>query len=303
MGVKALGYVIIQTAQMEAWDRFLTGVAGVARGDCPRAGVQTYRLDDRPFRFWVEPAATERFVAAAYEVGSSAELADLASRVAAAGRPVEHGTDIEADQRRVSAFFRTSDPAGNGLEFFCGDTRDAVAFVSPVGVKGFVTGELGMGHAVFSAPDFEAAHAFYTQVIGLGDTDLPSFDLIPGAPPMRFAFMHAENGRHHSVALGEGPVPPSGCVHIMLEMQDLIDVGKAHDRMLAHGFAQSASLGRHVNDEVTGFYVQTPGGFDLEIGCGGLVINPGSWKTTAHDAISVWGHRWAWQEAMKAGQA
>jgi 3,4-dihydroxy-9,10-secoandrosta-1,3,5(10)-triene-9,17-dione 4,5-dioxygenase len=52
-----------------------------------------------------------------------------------------------------------------------------------------------------------------------------------------------------------------------------------------------------------GFYVQTPGGFDLEIGCDSLVIDPASWQTTKHEAISIWGHEWAWQKAMKEAQA
>jgi 3,4-dihydroxy-9,10-secoandrosta-1,3,5(10)-triene-9,17-dione 4,5-dioxygenase len=125
----------------------------------------------------------------------------------------------------------------------------------------------------------------------------------PDDPGMGFAFMHADNGRHHSVALGEGPVPPSGCVHIMLQMPNLIEVGKAHDRMKTHGYAESASLGQHWNDETVGFYVQTPGGFDLEIGCDSLVIDPASWEVTQHTAISQWGHEWAWQKAMKQAQA
>ena len=75
----------------------------------------------------------------------------------------------------VDAVFACHDPAGNGLEFYCGDTRDNVAFASPQGVEGFVTGEGGMGHAVFAAPDFEASHAFYRDVCGFHDTDLPHF--------------------------------------------------------------------------------------------------------------------------------
>ena len=119
---------------------------------------------------------------------------------------------------------------------------------------------------------------------------------------MGFAFLHADNGRHHSIAFGEGPIPPSGAVHIMLELPSLIEVGKAHDRMKAMGYPESATLGRHVNDETTGFYVQTPSGFDLEIGCDSLVIDPATWQTTRHEAISVWGHEWAWQKAMKQQQ-
>ena len=158
---------------------------------------------------------------------------------------------------------------------------------------------MGMGHAVFSAPDLDAMMEFHRDVVGFHETDMPAFDLIPGAPPMRFAFLHADNGRHHSIAFGEGPIPPSGAVHVMLEYPNLIEVGKAHDRMKALGYPESATLGTHFNDETTGFYVQTPGGFDLEIGCDSLVINPDEWQVTCHEGISVWGHEWAWQKAMK----
>ena len=303
MAIKALGYLVIETAQPERWDHFLTQVAGVMRAENAADGAAQYRIDDRPFRFRIESGAAERLVAAAYEVESEAALAALADAIGRAGRPVETGSAEQCRLRQIKAFFRTSDPAGNGLEFFHGDTRDNVAFVSPVGVPGFVTGEMGMGHAVFATPSFAETHAFYRDVIGFGDTDTPRFYFMGGGaddPGMGFAFLHADNGRHHSIALGEGPVPPSGCVHIMLEMPNLDEVGKAYDRMREHGYVQSASLGKHVNDETIGFYVQTPGGFDLEIGCHGLVIDPRTWQTTEHTQISQWGHVWAWQEAMKA---
>lgn len=304
MGVKALGYVVIETTQPDRWDQFLTEVAGVMRAGTDQDGSALYRIDDRPFRFRIERGSTERLSAAAYEVGGADELQSLAEAILAAGQPVTHGDPGAAASRGVTAFFRTTDPAGNGLEFFHGDTRTEEAFISPVGVPSFVTGEMGMGHAVFSAPNFAETHAFYRDVIGLHDTDLPAFHLMgPDQPPMHFAFMHADNGRHHSLALGEGPRPPSGCVHLMLEMPSLIEVGKAHDRMKALGFNESASLGQHYNDETVGFYVQTPSGFDLEIGCDSLVIDPATWVVTNHVGISIWGHEWAWQKAMKAQAA
>lgn len=303
MGIKSLGYVVIETLDLLRWDAFLTGVAGVMRVGDALDGAALYRVDDRVFRFRIERGSREWFVAAGYEVADRAALEALAGKVAAAGRPVAWASAEEAAGRGAEAMFRTSDPAGNGLELYCGDARTSEPFVSPVGVPGFVTGEMGMGHAVFSAPDFDATIAFHRDVLGFHETDMPRFELFgPDGPSMGFAFLHADNGRHHSIAFGEGPVPPSGAVHIMLEMPSLIEVGKAHDRMKRHGYVESATLGRHVNDETTGFYVRTPGGFDLEIGCDSLVIDPATWETTRHEAISVWGHEWAWQKALKEQQ-
>lgn len=306
MGIKALGYVVIQTTKPQQWDRFLTELAGVMRAPDAADGAHLYRIDERPFRFRIEPGAHEKFIAAAYEVDSAAALDTLASAIAAAGRPVTSGSADEAALRGVGRFFRTSDPAGNGLEFYCGDSVAETPFVSPLGISQFITGDMGMGHAVFSAPNFNECVAFYRDVVGFHETDMPRFFFGGGGPDdpgMGFAFMHADNGRHHSIALGEGPVPPSGCVHLMLELPSLVEVGKAYDRMKAMGYPESASLGQHFNDETVGFYVRTPGGFDLEIGCDSLVIDPANWEVTRHKGISIWGHEWAWQKAMKEQQA
>jgi 3,4-dihydroxy-9,10-secoandrosta-1,3,5(10)-triene-9,17-dione 4,5-dioxygenase len=109
-----------------------------------------------------------------------------------------------------------------------------------------------------------------------------------------FAFMHC-NRRHHSLALGQMPESPNGAVHMMLEVGSLEDVGRAYDRVLKSKgkVPLSATLGRHVNDKMTSFYMQTPGGFDIEYGWNGLVIDPATWTATTSLAVSDWGHKWA----------
>lgn len=305
MAIKALGYLVVTTAQPAEWHRFLTQLVGAMPVADAVDGASLYRIDDRIFRFRVESGPQERLTAAAYEVDSAETLDALRRRIADAGRPVEDCSPEQAAARGVAAFFRTTDPAGNGLEFYHGDARTDEPFVSPIGVPGFVTGDMGLGHAVFCAPDFEASLRFYRDIVGFHETDMPRFHFNGGGPDdpgMGFAFLHADNGRHHSVALGESPVPPSGCVHIMLEYPGLLEVGKAHDRMKALGYVESATLGQHFNDETVGFYVRTPSGFDLEVGCDSLVIDPASWEVTRHEGISVWGHEWAWQKALRDAQ-
>ena len=188
MAVKSLGYVVIETAQPDRWSRFLTDLAGVMRVDDAADGAMLFRIDDRPFRFRIERADREWFKAAGYEVADRAALDELAVRIAAAGCPIERFSAEVAALRGVEAGFATRDPAGNGLEFYCGDSRTDVPFVSPLGISHFVTGDMGMGHAVFSAPDFPATLAFYRDVIGFCETDMPAFHLMgPDAPAMHFA--------------------------------------------------------------------------------------------------------------------
>lgn len=307
MGVKALGYVVIETTDADKWQEFLCDVAGVMRGADAADGAAQYRIDERHFRFRIEQGAREGFKAAGYAMADRAALDSLAAAMTTAGRPVGWFDAATATTRSAAAGFATSDPAGNGLEFYVGSADEFAAptpFSSPQGISHFITGDMGMGHAVFSAPNFAETLAFYRDIVGFRETDMPTFHLFgPDGPPMHFAFLHADNGRHHSLAFAEGPVPPSGAVHVMLEYPSLDEVGKAHDRMKALGYAESATIGRHHNDETVGFYVQTPGGFDLEIGHDSLVIDPAHWQVTQHQGISIWGHEWAWQKAAAAEAA
>ena len=54
MGIKALGYIVVETAQPAEWDRFLTEFVGVMRTDDAPDGPALYRVDDRVFRFRIE---------------------------------------------------------------------------------------------------------------------------------------------------------------------------------------------------------------------------------------------------------
>jgi 3,4-dihydroxy-9,10-secoandrosta-1,3,5(10)-triene-9,17-dione 4,5-dioxygenase len=165
---------------------------------------------------------------------------------------------MESRARQVYELARSSDPAGNAMEIFYGRFVDYAPFTSPAGVSRFVTGDngdMGMGHVVLTAPNFDETHAFYKAVMGFGDTDLGRFYLQGGGeddPGVGFAFLHC-NARHHSLALGQMPESPNGAVHMMLEVGSLEDVGRAYDRVLKSKgkVPLSASLGRHVNDKMT----------------------------------------------------
>lgn len=296
MGVVGQGYVVIEASDPAAWDGFLTGVVGAMA-----AGDGCYRIDDRAFRFRIERSAQDRLAATGLLVSPGA-LDDVAARIEAAGRNVSWASDADTAARGAARLFRTADPAGHGLEFYEGDAGAPAPFVSPLGIARFVTGRLGLGHSVYASPDFAPMLAFYRDTVGLKESDMPVMELFgPQGPKTHAAFLHGEGGRHHCVALLEMPPSPAQCVHLMVEVETLDEVGKALDRAMTAGCPISATLGRHWNDGVASFYVQTPGGFDLEIGCDGVVVGP-DWQVTQHNDVSIWGHEWAWQKAMKQAQ-
>jgi 3,4-dihydroxy-9,10-secoandrosta-1,3,5(10)-triene-9,17-dione 4,5-dioxygenase len=300
MAVISLGYVMIETRDLDGWRAFACDIAGLMPALLPRPDVALFRMDDRPFRLWVQEGERNAFIAPGWECASRDDFDSLLARLEAAGRPVERADIMEARARQVYELARSSDPAGNAMEIFYGRFVDYAPFVSPAGVSGFVTGDngdMGLGHVVLTAPNFEETHSFYKDVMGFGDTDLGRFFLMGGGPDdpgVGFAFLHC-NSRHHSLALGQMPESPNGAVHMMLEAASLEDVGRAYDRVLKSKgkVPLSATLGRHVNDKMTSFYMQTPSGFDIEYGWNGLVIDPATWVATTSMTVSDWGHRWA----------
>ena len=79
----------------------------------------------------------------------------------------------------------------------------------------------------------------------------------------------------------------------MIEVAALDDVGRAMDRCARRGARMSATLGRHANDLMVSFYVATPGGFDIEYGTDGRLVDDATWLSRETTAISLWGHQFA----------
>lgn len=293
MSVSSLGYVRVEATDLARWRTFACEAIGLMASDGPE-GLLYLRSDERPFRFCVQQGARDRYLAAGLEVRDEQTFAATLQRLAKAGVEVRRGTDQEARLRCVNAFASCADPSGNTLELYYGRVLDPSVFASPAGVSGFIGNDLGMGHVVLPAMKLEETRAFYKDHLGFGDTDEIRVPMSadPNGPELRIYFLHCANRRHHTVALIPMPAP-SGLVHTMLEARAVDDVGRAHDRCVAAGHHISSSLGRHSNDFMLSFYVQTPGGFDLEFGCDGLMPDWNTWAPTRNLGPSLWGHKWA----------
>jgi 3,4-dihydroxy-9,10-secoandrosta-1,3,5(10)-triene-9,17-dione 4,5-dioxygenase len=196
----------------------------------------------------------------------------------------------------VGELLRFDDPAGNAIEVFCGAALEHRPAVSPYGNQ-FVTGVMGLGHVVLPVPGAgDAALAFYTEVLGFQLRDsmrMPPefFGGAPGDPPVWFRFLGC-NPRHHSLALAPTPAP-AAIIHLMIEVATLDDVGRALERCTRRRSPVAASLGRHANDLMVSFYARTPGGFDIEYGTDGRLVDDATWVSRETTAISLWGHAFA----------
>ena len=144
-----------------------------------------------------------------------------------------------------------------------------------------------------TAGQVEMAH---NEVLGFRLRDsmrMPAefFGGAPGDPPVWFRFLGC-NPRHHCLALVPMPAEP-GIVHLMIEVAALDDVGAALDRCARRGAPVSGTLGRHANDHMVSFYVRTPGGFDIEYGTDGRLVDDATWISRETTAVSLWGHTFA----------
>jgi 3,4-dihydroxy-9,10-secoandrosta-1,3,5(10)-triene-9,17-dione 4,5-dioxygenase len=291
--IASLGYLRIESADVAAWREFGVRVLGMVEGRGPDADALYLRMDEFPARLVVVPGGQDRLLASGWEVPGESELAEVGRALDEAGVAVKAGTPAELAERRVAQLLRFDDPAGNALEVFCGAALEHRPAVSAYGNR-FVTGLLGMGHVVLPASDTDAALRFYTDVLGFRLRDsmrMPPelFGLPAGGPPLWMRFLGC-NPRHHSLALAPFPAPV-GIVHLMVEVASLDDVGRAMDRCVKRGAPVSATLGRHANDLMVSFYVATPGGFDIEYGTDGRLVDDAVWVSRETTAISLWGHR------------
>ncbi|MBI3434672.1 MAG: VOC family protein [Proteobacteria bacterium] len=284
MAIEALGYIGVRARSAADWAAFGGNFLGMQVVDASRRTL-ALRMDDRKQRVLVSEDGGEGVAFFGWEVADAATLDRFAARLEAAGIALTRGTRALADERRVRDLVAFDDPLGNRLEIFHGAEIASEPFTPGRAISGFRTGPLGMGHAVLHVRNVEEAMAFYRDLLGFRLSDYL-------LRPFRAYFLHA-NPRHHSIAFIEtGRVATH---HVMVECYMLDDVGQGYDLALREEGRIGVTLGRHINDEVTSFYANTPSGFMFEYGWGGRTLDTATWQP--HEVTwgpSLWGHDRMW---------
>lgn len=297
---RGLGYVGVAAPDLEAWRSFATGVCGMMPATIPPAatgglppspnpsaegighdGALFLKLDDYQWRLAIHPAEEPGLRYLGFELGDLDAVARAADALTARGVKVTTATPEEREARGVGEMISFEDPAGHRLELFAAPLRD-LGFVSPHGME-FLSGGMGMGHAVLFVPDIDAALEFYRGVMGFERSDFTRF-----GPESSIHFLRC-TPRHHSIALLRvGDV--SGLQHLMFETTALDHVGGALDRARDAGVSITSELGRHRNDENVSFYMQGPSGFQVEIGWGGVLVGDDWVENEFTGGGDLWGH-------------
>lgn len=300
MKIKALGYIVIEATDVNAWHTFFTEVVGLmpapmlAQEDHSRF----YKMDEYCWRVQVVKSDTDRLATAGWEVLDQCQFDLALERLEQQGISFSELPASECQAKKIRQGIRLTDPSGQQVEIFHAMQLDYIALNTPANVPAFETGfngDMGLGHYVLPTDKFSECYDFYVNVLGFGDTDYMHFHFNedPADKGQGLHFLHVDNPRHHSLAIYQEPNPPShGCVHLMFEVLDADQVGLFIDRCAENNVAIVSTLGRHTNDKMMSVYVQSPGGFAVEFGCEGLQLDWQDYKPTESARPSIWGHSW-----------
>jgi 2,3-dihydroxybiphenyl 1,2-dioxygenase len=284
-----LGYLVLEVPEPNSLSPVFAEVVGLVHGEPTASGAPTWRNDERANRLIVQPGPANDTVALGFEAVDADAFDSTVARVQAMGLDVVEDPD-HAIARRVGRLARTTAPWGTAVEIVLDQAKAPSPFSSTLVPGGFLTAGVGFGHIVLATVAFDESVAFLTDGLGFEQSDWIETEMAPGIS-LEVRFFHC-NARHHTVALARAPFElPQVLHHVMFEMNDRDDVGAAFDRLWATELGIPSGLGRHDNDGMFSFYLQTPAGFQVEVGHGARVIADGWDDNRGYNAISAWGHQ------------
>jgi 2,3-dihydroxybiphenyl 1,2-dioxygenase len=290
--ISSLGYVVFKVSDLAKWEDFGTNILGMMVG---RKGKDFLglRMDEYAQRILLEQGPDDDIAAAGWQFDTGDELDEYVARLREAKVEVREGDAERVANRLVDRLYVCDDPNGFEHEFYVTPTHAPISapFRSPL-LKGdgFQTGRLGIGHIFHIARDYAKSIDFYKNVMGLRVSDfIRDSQTFPGLA-FEGIFFHTRTGRHHSLATASLP-HPKRLHHLMVELKDMDDVGLAFDRCVKADIKIHSGLGHHPNDHMFSFYLETPSGFGLEYGYGGVVIDDATWEIKNYSQTSDWGHR------------
>jgi len=282
MKVRSLGYIGIESNNLQAWREFCSEFLGLMEVS-EDSGSLRFKMDQQSWRLAIEPGEKEDLAYIGFHARNRDQLAAICEQLSALGYPLTEDAEL-AKSRQVAFLIKSQDPDGLQIELYTGATENTEqVFLSPKAVSGFVTGDQGIGHVVLYTKNEAEKYRFYSQGLGfmLSDT------ILMGGK-RQLTFLHC-NPRHHTLALVSNPAR-THLNHFMLQTKSLNDIGFAYDRAHHLGLTLSTTLGCHTNDQMVSFYTKTPSGFDVEFGYGARTIDE-NWTVAHHNSASIWGHK------------
>ena len=286
-----LGYVVVESRRRDAWQRFGVEALGLHLDTTATDGAVAFRIDAHQRRLVVLPGPAEDVVALGWQVDDAATLEALRARLARHGVALADGDAGTAQQRGVERYWYCIGPKRLSFEFYLAPVLAEGAL--RMATSGFATGAGGMGHVAITSREPAAMLEFFQAIFDARVSDRIE-DRLDGIP-FDFTFLRL-NERHHSVAIAAtrglrmDPIR-TRIHHLNLQAATLDDVTAAYERCRALGLRIANAIGQHPNDRELSFYVESPSGFEIELGWNPIVVqDEPTWQTALYQGISLWGH-------------
>ena len=170
MAVQALGYLGISTQNIDEWSDFATRQLGCS--------WSTVRLPAAPSAWMIvasELSLTRSVRMPSAFLGGRSPTPQAWTLLRPSSKRPALPYDVNRRRSPIRRFVRDlisfRDPDGNRLEAFHGPLLADTPFAPGRNISGFRTGALGMGHVVLMVADFDAALAFYVDLLGFQISD------------------------------------------------------------------------------------------------------------------------------------
>ena len=284
--VTEMGYLGIGVSDGDAWRAYASQVIGMEvldEGDGDRFYL---RMDRWHPRLVVNLHGNDDMDYIGWRVAGPEEFDQMKRQLDEAGVEYRHCDGEERKERMVLDLLKFNDPGGNPTEIFHGPRVETfLPFHPGRRMYGrFNTDNGGLGHCILRQEDVNQAYRFYTDVFGMrGSVEynlpIPGTDII--AAPV---FMHC-NERDHSVAFLGAPMEKR-INHLMIEVDEIDDVGYCLDIVRKRKIDVAIGLGKHSNDQMLSFYMANPSGWLWEYGSGARK----STHQSEYYVADVWGH-------------
>ncbi len=242
----------------EKFENFARDLLGFFNSRSPDGRVTYLRPDQYSHRIAAYTASEPVLEYIGFDVGGGQQLAEWEAKLTAEGIDWRRGGPKECAERHVTDFIEFNDPDGHALALSYGFevNKDPVRYTRDLSV-------LRLGHVLLTVADTQRSHDFYTGVLGFRLSDWVHID-----ENIRLCFLRC-NERHHSMAFAPCmPGKSPRLQHVMFEVESLDDVMRSYHFLRIHKAPIGMGPGRHINCQTVHVYVQTPGGFAVELGWG-----------------------------------
>jgi 2,3-dihydroxybiphenyl 1,2-dioxygenase len=288
MDILGIGYLMFEALNPAEWRAFGTDILGMGQWTPSQDndGTVYLTMDDRRYRIAIQCGSEDRLATIGWEIKNRTGFEDALRKLERLGVAYTLGDPALCQKRGVFQLARFSDPVGYQHEIFFAQKWGYRSFVPSRPGVAFDCGDdgdQGIGHVVLAAPSYdEELENFLKAVLGF------SWYGYGGGPNV--GFWNAKlSKRSHVIAYVKVP-GMIGIQHLGIFARSLDDVGMAYDAVLSNDIPLQQTLGRHVQDPIISFYVQTPTGCALEY-CWEFERFAKLGFETIPERISLWGHK------------